>query len=161
MVRDDGITTPILMLTARGEEADRILGLDLGADDYVSKPFSIREVLARVRALLRRAHPQTVLPDELRFADVVVDFRRCEASKDGRPVDLTRREYGVLRFLAARSGEVVRRDELLDEVWGSKDYITNRTVDNHVASLRAKLEEKASKPRHLLTMRGMGYKFVP
>jgi DNA-binding response OmpR family regulator len=161
MVRDDGITTPILMLTARGEEADRILGLDLGADDYVSKPFSIREVLARVRALLRRAHPPTALPDELRFEDVVVDFRRCEASKGGRPIELTRREYGVLRFLAARAGEVLRRDELLDEVWGSKDYITMRTVDNHVASLRAKLEEKASRPRHLLTVRGMGYKFVP
>ena len=161
MVRDDGITTPILMLTARGEEADRILGLDLGADDYVSKPFSIREVLARVRALLRRANPPTALPDELRFDDVVVDFRRCETSKGGRPVELTRREYGVLRFLAARSGEVVRRDALLEEVWGSRDYITMRTVDNHVASLRAKLEVKASKPRHLLTMRGMGYKFVP
>ena len=161
LARDEGITTPILMLTARGEEADRILGLDLGADDYVSKPFSIREVLARVRALLRRANPPTALPDELRFDDVVVDFRRCETWREGRPVELTRREYGVLRFLAARSGEVVRRDELLEEVWGSKDYITMRTVDNHVASLRAKLEERASKPRHLLTMRGMGYKFVP
>lgn len=161
MVRDKGIPTPILMLTARGEEADRILGLDLGADDYVSKPFSIREVLARVRALVRRAHPPTALPDELRFEDVVVDFRRCETAKGGQPIELTRREYGLLRFLAARAGEVVRRGELLEEVWGSKDYITVRTVDNHVASLRAKLEEKASKPRHLLTMRGMGYKFVP
>ena len=161
LARDEGMTTPILMLTARGEEADRILGLDLGADDYVSKPFSIREVLARVRALLRRANPPTALPDELRFDDVVVDFRRCETWKGGRTVELTRREYGVLRFLAARSGEVVRRDELLEEVWGSKDYITMRTVDNHVASLRAKLEKKASEPRHLRTMRGMGYKFVP
>jgi DNA-binding response OmpR family regulator len=161
LVRDKGITTPILMLTARGEEADRVLGLDLGADDYVSKPFSIREVLARVRALVRRAHPPTALPDEVRFGDVVVDFRRCEATKGGRPIELTRREYGVLRFLAARSGEVVGRDELLEEVWGSKDYITIRTVDNHLASLRAKLEDKASNPRHLLTMRGIGYKFVP
>jgi DNA-binding response OmpR family regulator len=161
LVRDKGITTPILMLTARGEEADRVLGLDLGADDYVSKPFSIREVLARVRALVRRAHPPTALPDEVRFGDVVVDFRRCEATKGGRPIELTRREYRVLRFLAARSGEVVGRDELLEEVWGSKDYITIRTVDNHLASLRAKLEDKASNPRHLLTMRGIGYKFVP
>jgi DNA-binding response OmpR family regulator len=160
-VRDEGVTTPILMLTARGEEADRVLGLDLGADDYVSKPFSVRELLARVRALVRRANPPTTLPDELRFEDVVVDFRRFEASKGGQPLEMTRREFGVLRFLAARAGEVVRRGELLEEVWGSKDYITMRTVDNHLASLRAKLEERASEPRHLLTMRGVGYKFVP
>lgn len=161
MVRDEGITTPILMLTARGEEADRVLGLDLGADDYVSKPFSIREVLARVRALVRRANPPTALPDELRFDDVVVDFRSCEASKGGQRIEMTRREFGVLRFLAARAGEVVRREELLEKVWGSKDYISMRTVDNHLASLRAKLEENASNPRHLITMRGIGYKFVP
>jgi DNA-binding response OmpR family regulator len=160
-VRDEGVTTPILMLTARGEEADRVLGLDLGADDYVSKPFSVRELLARVRAMVRRANPPTALPDELRFEDVVVDFRRFEASKGGQPLEMTRREFGVLRFLAARAGEVVRRGELLEEVWGSKDYITMRTVDNHLASLRAKLEERASEPRHLLTMRGVGYKFVP
>jgi DNA-binding response OmpR family regulator len=160
-VRDEGVTTPILMLTARGEEADRVLGLDLGADDYVSKPFSVRELLARVRAMVRRANPPTTLPDELRFEDVVVDFRRFEASKGGQPLEMTRREFGVLRFLAARAGEVVRRGELLEEVWGSKDYITMRTVDNHLASLRAKLEERASEPRHLLTMRGVGYKFVP
>jgi len=160
-VREEGGDTPILMLTARGEEADRVLGLDLGADDYVSKPFSIRELLARVRAIVRRAHRPTTLPDELRFDDVVVDFRRYEARKGGSPVEMTRKEFGVLRFLAARPGEVVRRDELLNEVWDYKNYPTTRTVDNHVGSLRAKLEEKASEPRHLLTVHGVGYKFVP
>jgi len=160
-VREEGVATPILMLTARGEEADRVLGLDLGADDYVSKPFSLRELLARVRVIVRRGSPPKALPDQLRFADVEVDFRSYEAQKGGQRIEMTRREFGVLRFLAARAGEVVRREELLDEVWGSKDYITVRTVDNHVASLRAKLESRASEPSHLLTMRGVGYKFVP
>jgi DNA-binding response OmpR family regulator len=160
-LREERINTPILMLTARGEEADRVLGLDLGADDYVTKPFSIRELLARVRAIVRRAHPPTALPDELRFDDVVVDFRRYEARKGEQSVELTRKEFGVLRYLAARPGEVVRRDELLHDVWDYRNYPTTRTVDNHVASLRAKLEEKAAEPRYLLTVHGVGYKFVP
>ena len=159
-VRSEGVTVPILMLTARGEEADRVHGLDLGADDYVTKPFSVRELLARVRALLRRAQPPTALPDELRFDDLVVDFRRYEATKGGEPLELTRKEFGTLRFLAARAGEVVTRDELLREVWDSTHYPTTRTVDNHVASLRAKIEENASEPEHLLTVYGVGYKLV-
>lgn len=159
-VRDDGMKTPILMLTARGEETDRVLGLDLGADDYVSKPFSIRELLARVRAILRRAQPASDLPDELRFEDVVVDFRRYEARKGDVLLDVTRKEYGVLRLLASRSGEVVTRDELLNHVWGYDAMPTTRTVDNHVASLRAKLEASAAQPRHLLTVHGVGYKWV-
>jgi DNA-binding response OmpR family regulator len=159
-VREEGINTPILMLTARGEEADRVLGLDLGADDYVTKPFSIRELLARVRAIVRRAHPPTPLPDELRFGDVVVDFRRYEARKGKQPVEMTRKEFGVLQFLAARTGEVIRRDELLNQVWGYNNYPSTRTVDNHVASLRAKLEDTPSEPRNLLTVHGVGYKLV-
>jgi len=159
--RTDGITTPILMLTARGEEADRVLGLDLGADDYVTKPFSVRELLARVRALLRRAYPPNDLPDELRFDDVVVDFRRYAASKGERKLEMTPKEYGMLQFLASRAGEVVRRDELLNEVWGYNAEVTTRTVDNHVASLRAKIEDEASEPKHLITVHGVGYRFVP
>jgi len=159
-VRGEGLTTPILMLTARGEEGDRVLGLDLGADDYVSKPFSVRELLARVRALLRRAHPPRALPDELRFDDVVVDFRGFEARKGEKKLEMTRKEFGVLRLLAARAGEVVTRDELLNEVWGYENYPTTRTVDNHVALLRAKLEDNPSEPRHLLTIHGVGYKLV-
>ena len=160
-VRAEGFNTPIIMLTARGEEADRVLGLDLGADDYVTKPFSVRELLARVRALLRRAYPPNDLPDELRFYDVVVDFKRYAASKGDRKLELTPKEFGVLRYLAARAAEVVRRDELLDEVWGYDTDVTTRTVDNHVASLRAKIEDQASEPRFLITVHGVGYKFVP
>lgn len=158
--RAAGITTPIMMLTARGEEADRVLGLDLGADDYVSKPFSIRELLARVRAILRRAQPAAALPDELRFGNVEVDFRSYEARKGGSPLEMTPKEFQVLRLLAARSGEVVTRDELLNEVWGYENYPTTRTVDNHVATLRAKIELDPANPEHLRTVHGVGYKFV-
>ena len=159
-VRAEGVTIPILMLTARGEEADRVLGLDLGADDYVSKPFSVRELLARVRALLRRSQPPQAVPDELHFEDVQVDFRRYVASKAGKPLEMTRKEFGILRLLAARPGEVLSRDELLNEVWGYENYPTTRTVDNHIASLRAKIEEDPAEPRHLLTVHGVGYKLV-
>ena len=158
--RAERIQTPILMLTARGEEADRVLGLDLGADDYMAKPFSIRELLARIRALLRRAQPAKTLPDELRFDDVAVDFLSWEARKAGQPLEMTRKEFGILRFLASRAGEVVSRDELLNEVWGYENYPTTRTVDNHIAGLRAKIEADPAEPRHLRTVHGVGYKFV-
>lgn len=160
-LRGDGNTTPILMLTARGEEADRVLGLDLGADDYVTKPFSVRELLARVRAIVRRLNPPTPLPDELRFDDVVVDFRSYEVRKGDRRIEMTRKEFGMLQYLAAKPGEVIRRDELLEEVWDYKNYPTTRTVDNHVLALRAKLEETPAEPRHFITVHGVGYKFVP
>jgi len=160
-LRGEGITTPIMILTARGEEADRVLGLDLGADDYLTKPFSLRELMARVRALLRRARAATPLIDALRFEDVVIDFKRYDARKAGRPIEMTKKEFGVLRYLAARAGEVATREELLDEVWGYDAMPTTRTVDNHVASLRAKLEADPSQPRHLQTVHGVGYKWVP
>ena len=159
-VRSEGITTPIMMLTARGEEGDKVLGLDLGADDYVTKPFSIRELLARVRAFLRRSNSSTSPPKEIRFADVVIDFRSYEACKGDRVLDMTRKEFGVLRVLAAHPGEVVTRDELLNEVWGFENYPTTRTVDNHIASIRAKLENNPAEPDHLLTVHGVGYKLV-
>jgi DNA-binding response OmpR family regulator len=158
--RSENISTPILMLTARGEETDRVAGLDLGADDYVTKPFSVRELLARVRALLRRTQSIKTLPDELRFDDVVVDFKKCEAFKAGKRLELARKEFDVLRLLAARAGEVVGRDVLLNEVWGYENYPTTRTVDNHVLSLRAKIEANPSEPRRLLTVHGVGYKLA-
>jgi DNA-binding response OmpR family regulator len=159
-LRAEGIQTPILMLTARSEEPDRILGLDLGADDYVTKPFSVRELMARVRALLRRSQPRTELPDDLRFAGVEIDFLRYEASRDGARLDMTRKEFAILRYLASRAGEVVSRDDLLNEVWGYESYPSSRTVDNHVAGLRAKLEHDTSQPEHIRTVHGVGYKFV-
>jgi DNA-binding response OmpR family regulator len=159
--RAEGVTTPIIMLTARSEEADRILGLDLGADDYVTKPFSIGELMARIRALLRRAGTTQIAPDVLRFDDVVVDFRRYEATRGGHRLDLTRKEFGIVRYLAARPGIVVTRDELLNEVWGYEAMPTTRTVDNHIASLRAKFEANLAEPRHLLTVHRVGYKWQP
>ena len=161
-LRGEGVQTPILMLTARSEEADRVLGLDLGADDYLTKPFSVRELMARVRALLRRSQqPREDLPDELRFGDVTVDFRSYEARREGAPVEMTRKEFAILRYLASRSGEVVSRDDLLNEVWGYESYPSSRTVDNHMAGLRAKLERSASEPEHIKTVHGVGYKFLP
>ena len=159
-IRAEGIHIPVLMLTARGEETDRVLGLDLGADDYVTKPFSVRELLARIRALLRRIQTAKAFPDELQFDNVSIDFRKYEAYRSGSPLEMTRKEFGVLRLLAARAGEVVSRDVLLNEVWGLENYPTTRTVDNHIASLRAKIEANPSEPRRLLTVHGVGYKLV-
>jgi DNA-binding response OmpR family regulator len=160
MLRAEAFTAPILMLTARADEADRVLGLDLGADDYVTKPFSVRELLARVRAMLRRQEKPDQLPDEIRFDDVVVDFRRCEARKRGAVVELTRKEFGVLRLLASKAGAVVSRDDLLNGVWGYENYPNTRTVDVHIAMLRSKLEDDSSPTRRLITVHGIGYKLV-
>jgi len=161
-VRNEGFTTPILMLTARGEEMDRVHGLDLGADDYVTKPFSVPELLARIRAIMRRIQKVKTgdMPSDLKFCEVSVDFKCFEARKGDKVLDMSRKEFGILRLLAARAGEVITRDELLDEVWGYDQYPTTRTVDNHIALLRTKLEDDPSKPRHLITVHGVGYKLV-
>ncbi|MGB8959726.1 MAG: response regulator transcription factor [Candidatus Aminicenantales bacterium] len=161
-VRNEGVTTPILMLTARGEEKDRVAGLDQGADDYVTKPFSVPELLARIRALIRRVELTKTgdLPAELHFDDVSIDFKRFEARKAGKSVEMSRKEFGILRLLAARHGEVVERDELLDGVWGYDQYPTTRTVDNHIALLRGKLEEDPANPRRILTVYGVGYRLI-
>jgi len=159
-LRAEGFTAPILMLTARGEEADRVHGLDLGADDYVTKPFSVNELAARIRAHLRRTQASEMLPDQVRFDDVMVDFRKYEALKNGKLVELTRKEYGVLRLLAAKAGEVVKRDDLMSQVWGYESFSGTRTVDNHIASLRAKLESDPANPQRLITVHGVGYKLT-
>jgi len=159
-LRTEGRQVPILMLTARGEEADRVVGLDLGADDYVTKPFSVMELLARIRALLRRTSSAKDLPDELSFGDVEVDFLRYVARRRGKPVEMTRKEFAILRLLGSRTGEVVSRDELLNEVWGVESYPVTRTVDNHIAGLRAKLEADPSQPVYIRTVHGVGYRFV-
>ncbi len=160
-IRREGYTLPVLMLTARGEEFDRVMGLDLGADDYVTKPFSILELLARIRALLRRMGAPDELPDALHFGDVRIDFLKFEAHKEDIAVSLSRKEYGVLQLLASRLGEVVTRDELLDQVWGADHFPSTRTVDNHVSMIRGKLEDTPSDPQHIQTVHGVGYKLVP
>jgi len=157
MIRARGAGCPVVLLTARGDETDRVLGLDLGADDYVAKPFSIRELLARVRALLRRTQAKPAENMVLEYAGVRVDFARYEASTGGHPAELTRKEYGLLKYLWEREGLAVTREQLLDDVWGHEARLTTRTVDNHVATLRAKLGAGAGA---LKTIHGVGYKFA-
>jgi DNA-binding response OmpR family regulator len=161
-IREGGGSVPILILTARGEEGDKVFGLNLGADDYMTKPFSVREILARIQAIVRRTNSAKTgpLPDDIRFGDVAVDFRGFVARKADQILEMSRKEFGVLRVLAARAGEVVSREELLDEVWGYDRFPTTRTVDNHVALLRSKVEDDPAQPRHLITVRGVGYKLL-
>jgi len=157
--RSAGIHVPILMLTARGEEMDRVAGLDLGADDYLTKPFSLPELLARVRALLRRSQTPAPAAAMLQFDDVEIDFDQYLARRGGDVLDMTRKEFQVLRYLATRSGKVVTREELLENVWGFDKFPTTRTVDNHILSLRTKLESDPGQPRRLLTVHGVGYRW--
>jgi DNA-binding response OmpR family regulator len=161
-VRQTDRTLPVLMLTARSDDVDKAMGLDLGADDYLTKPFSLTELLARVRALLRRAaHAPAVSAGEpLHFADVEIDFDRYVATRAGRQVRLTSKEFALLRELSLSGGVAVRRDALLQRVWGEDVHVTNRTVDTHVLSLRQKLEPDPAHPRHLITVHGVGYRFV-
>ncbi|HLQ78435.1 MAG TPA: response regulator transcription factor [Terriglobia bacterium] len=158
-LRMEGLQVPILMLTARSEEADRVIGLDTGADDYVTKPFSVMELMARIRALLRRTSSAGNLPNDLKFGEVEIDFVRYVARRRGKPVELTRKEFAILRLLGGRTG-VVSRDELLDEVWGVGSFPVTRTVDNHIAALRAKLEADPARPVHIRTVHGVGYRFA-
>lgn len=159
-LRAEGYSTPVLMLTAKGEEPDKVHGLDAGADDYVTKPFSLPELLARVRALLRRTPEKAGKgpPDSLRIGDVSLNFKKFEARRGQTVLSLSPKEFGILGYLASRPGEVVTRDELLDEVWGYDLYPTTRTVDNHIAQLRAKIERDPAEPRYLITVHGVGYR---
>jgi DNA-binding response OmpR family regulator len=157
-LRKRGFDAPIIMLTAKAEEVDRVVGLEIGADDYVTKPFGVRELLARIRARLRKRPGQD--ETKLRFGQVEVDFARHEVTNGGKRVELTGKELEVLRLLAMHRGEIVSRDRLLEEVWGYESYPTTRTVDNHILRLRQKLEENPSDPRHILSVYGEGYKLV-
>lgn len=158
-LRNNGNSTPIIMLTARSEEVDKVLGLELGADDYLAKPFSVRELIARIKALLRRT-VQSMDVSKVAFDDIAIDFKSYQAVKNEVPLELSAREYRLLKYLVAKNGDVVTRDELLDEVWGYDSYPTTRTVDNHIARLRSKIESDVNQPKHILTVHGVGYKFV-
>lgn len=158
-LRKRGISTPLILLTARSEEVDKVLGLELGADDYLAKPFGMLELLARVKALLRR-NKSTADIDKIEFSGIHIDFKAYKAEKNSTPLELSAREYRLLKCLIAKKGSVVTRDELLDEVWGYNTYPTTRTVDNHIAKLRQKIEFETTTPQHILTVHGVGYKFV-
>ena len=159
-LRRRNIETPVIMLTARGQVTDKVVGLKLGADDYVTKPFEMMELLARVEAKLRRA-PDTLHPAEgHQFGDVRIDFRRAEVSKGNAPLDLSAREFQLLRYFIEHRGATLTRDELLNEVWGYNSMPSTRTVDVHVAWLRQKIEPNPRHPQYILTVHGMGYKFA-
>ena len=159
-LRQAGVTTPILILTAKSQEIDKILGLELGADDYVTKPFSPRELLARVKAILRRVKQTQKGIDLYSFGDVEVDFKKCEAKKGGKSIYLTALEFALLHFLINRKDQVVSRDDILDEVWGDEVYVFPRTVDTHIAHLRKKIEDDPTSPNYIIGIRGIGYKFI-
>jgi DNA-binding response OmpR family regulator len=151
---------PIIMLTARGQEIDKVVGLELGADDYVTKPFSIRELMARVKAVLRRVAPQAPAGEVYRFSDVEVNIRSNEVRRAGQPVELSSKEFALLAYFVAHPAETLSRDRLLDAVWGYENYPNTRTVDTHIVHLRQKLEPNPEEPRFILTVHGSGYKFV-
>jgi DNA-binding response OmpR family regulator len=162
-LRRDGSNVPIIMLTARGQEIDRVVGLRAGADDYVTKPFSFLELVARVEAVLRRASSGrggNGGPTRYVLGSVTLDFQRLEAHRNGEAVFLTPREFGLLRFFICHEGEVLSRDKLLDAVWGYAASPLTRTVDTHIAKLRKKIEDNPNDPRHILTIHRVGYKFV-
>jgi len=159
-LRAKSIETPIIMLTAKSDEIDKVVGLELGADDYMTKPFSLRELQARVRARLRKAPVVQETLAKYRFGQVELDFEKFTAKMRNKPLDLTQREFHILRLLIRCRGEVVTRDRLLDEVWGYQDYPTTRTVDTHILKLRKKIEEDPADPKYIVSVYGGGYKFL-
>ncbi len=159
-LRSIGVESPIIMLTARGQEIDKVLGLEIGADDYVTKPFSINELLARVRAHLRRAAKMVSELESYNFGHIELNFKKYLASKNGEAIDLSPREFELLKYFIRHRGETVTRDELLDKIWGYENYPITRTVDNHIARLRQKIEDVPNEPEYILTVHRVGYKFI-
>jgi DNA-binding response OmpR family regulator len=156
-LRRAGLRMPVILLTAKTQESDKVLGLELGADDYVTKPFSPRELRARVKAALRRAAGE--MPEIYRFGDAEVDFSRCELRRGGRAVEMTPIEFKLLAAFIRHRGQTLNRSKLLDQVWGRETFVTDRVVDTHLTNLRKKIEPKPSEPRFLVSVRGMGYRF--
>jgi two-component system, OmpR family, alkaline phosphatase synthesis response regulator PhoP len=159
-LRQRGRETPVIMLTARGQVVDRVVGLKLGADDYVTKPFEMVELLARIEANLRRAPAPAQPVDGYRFGEVRIDFRRAEVVRNGEPIELSAREFQLLKYFIEHRGATLTREELLNEVWGYNAMPSTRTVDVHVAWLRQKIEPNPRHPQYILTVHGMGYKFA-
>ncbi len=158
----DSADIPVIMLTAKSDQLDKILGLEIGADDYITKPFHVRELIARVRSVLRRTERR--LDDEkqesLTFGGLHVDFRSYKATVDGRVIDLSSREFKLLHFFISHPGRVYSREQLLDRVWGDESFVEPRTVDVHISRLRGAIEPDKENPRYILTVRGIGYKFA-
>ena len=164
LIRRDAATQnlPIIMLTAKSDQVDKILGLELGADDYVTKPFNVRELIARIRAVLRRyeGRQQIELSETFAFQGLSVNFGSCTVAVDGKKVDLSSREFKLLKFFTGHPGRVYSRDQLLDYVWGDEAFVEPRTVDVHISRLRATIEQDKGNPTYILTVRGIGYKFA-
>ncbi|MFC1765094.1 response regulator transcription factor [Planctomycetota bacterium] len=159
-LRQVGMKTPILMLTAKSQEIDKVLGLELGADDYVTKPFSPRELLARVKALLRRSRMMQEETEICCFADIEIDFKKRQATKKGEPVHMTALEFSLMHFLIKHQDRVLDRTTILDDVWGRDVYVLPKTVDTHIGHLRKKLEDDPANPKHIIGVRGTGYRFI-
>jgi DNA-binding response OmpR family regulator len=159
-LRNEGVRTPILMLTSKKDETDKVLGLEIGADDYMTKPFSIKELLARVKALIRRGNENFSLNDILSFDGVTVDFKKHEVTKNNNLLKLSSMEFKILKYMLQHEGEIIERNKFLDDVWGYDAFPTTRTVDNFILSLRKKLEDDHSNPKHILTIHSEGYKFI-
>jgi DNA-binding response OmpR family regulator len=158
-LRRAGVKTPIILLTAKTHEAEKVLGLELGADDYVTKPFSPRELRARITAVLRRVPSDASVNSVYRFGDVMIDFGRAELTRGGRPVDVTPIELRLLEVFVRRRGRVLSREQLLDGAWGHDVHVTDRAVDTHIVNLRRKIEDAPADPKYLLSVRGIGYRF--
>jgi DNA-binding response OmpR family regulator len=158
--REKGICTPILMLTAKGEEIDKVLGLELGADDYVTKPFSLRELIARVNALLRRAIPANPGDTSMKLGDVLVNFTSYFGSKSGKEFSMTPKEFEILKYLWQHRNETVSRDDLLTNVWGYDESVSTRTIDNFILKIRQKIEDDPAHPKVIFTIHGTGYKLI-
>ena len=161
-LRKKNVQTPVIMLTAKSQEIDKILGLEFGADDYVTKPFSPRELQARVKAVLRRVNekPEIISEPQFQFGEVTVDFKKYECFKDGVKIQLTALEFDLLKFLLNHKGEVVNRDRIMNEVWGTEVFVAPRTVDTHILNLRKKIEDDPAQPKWFIGVRGRGYKFL-
>lgn len=159
-LRKEGKNTPIIMLTSKNEEIDKVLGLEMGADDYMTKPFSLKELLARIKALLRRAQPAEPGVEKYSFGNVTMNFKKMEIEKNGSPVKLSATEYKILKYFVEHEGEVITRDKFLDDVWGYDAFPTTRTVDNYILSIRKKIEDDPASPEHIVTVHTAGYKFI-